>query len=76
MNGNSLSSIETSNPAYVTESEIRVGDSLTKLKKAYSKFKSENSNNYIIYSDGHFGGVSFKINNGILTEISWVTAEC
>ena len=76
MNGDSLSSIVTSNSAYVTESGIHVGDSINKLEKAYGRFRSSRSYGYIVYANDNFGGISFKIHNGVIIEISWIIADC
>jgi hypothetical protein len=63
--------ISTSNSAYATSEGVHVGDPINKAKQAYSKYKSRLQGQYLIYS-ANLGesSLTFKINKGLITEIT------
>jgi hypothetical protein len=70
--------INTSSRLYATEKGLRVGDSVNKVKKAYSKFKPEeigkSSVSFFNSSDG--GRLSFATKNGKVTRIILLSTSC
>lgn len=53
LNSGSVYSIKTSNPAYSTSEGIRVGDSISKLKRRYAKYNYSQTENSIVYGNNH-----------------------
>jgi hypothetical protein len=72
----SLYYIRVTSSAYATSEGIRVGDSVKKVKKAYSQFQSQQDGQSLRYVNQYFGGLSFKISQGKISEIALLSASC
>jgi hypothetical protein len=68
--------IKTTNPAYATSEGIKVGDLVSKAKKAYAKYQSQQDSEALRYVNQAFGGLKFKTSQGIITEIDLLGSSC
>lgn len=71
-------SISTSNRLYATEKGVRIGDSISKAKRTYRKFKSEQTDNkFLSFSNKSDNGrLSFVAKNGKITNINLMSTSC
>jgi hypothetical protein len=71
--------IITSSPLYPTEKGIKIGDDISKAKKAYSTFaRTTSSKDLLVYgNDDYGGGLSFATNQrGKIREIKLIATGC
>jgi hypothetical protein len=75
-NSGQIFNIQTTNPAYITSEGIRVGDLVSKAKKAYAKYQSQQDSEALRYVNESYGGLAFKVSQGIITEIDILSSSC
>jgi hypothetical protein len=75
-NSGQIFNIQTTNPAYITSEGIKVGDPVSKAKKAYAKYQSQQDSEALRYVNQAFGGLKFKVSQGIITEIDLLGSSC
>jgi hypothetical protein len=68
--------IKTTNPAYATSEGVKVGDPISKAKKAYAKYQSQQDSEALRYVNQAFGGLKFTTRQGIITEIDLLGSSC
>jgi hypothetical protein len=75
-NSGLIYNIQTTNPSYATSEGIRVGDSISKAKKAYAKYQFQQDGEVLRYINQAYGGLSFKTSQGVITEIDLLSSSC
>jgi hypothetical protein len=75
-NSGQIFNIQTTNPAYRTSEGIRVGDPVSKAKKAYAKYQSQQDSEALRYVNQSYGGLSFITSQGVITEIDLLSESC
>jgi hypothetical protein len=75
-NSGQIFNIQTTNPAYITSEGIRVGDPVSKAKKAYARYQSQQDSEALRYVNQSYGGLSFRTSQGVITEIDLLSESC